>query len=119
MNTADLAQLINVSLRQWQIDACCEQVDTVIDTVIDPERLAVTATMPAGEKIFIQRVHDGSARLPVWRFAIGARRPVEAVSLRQILKAMRMELDDQFVPGRTIIGPRPSVDAASKEPAQS
>ena len=99
MDPQGLCRLLDASLRQWDIEGhCAASGETALGAVV---------TLPSGEVAEVARLHPEGARLPVWRFSIGDRPPIEAVSIRQALKVLRMELDPQFRPGRAIIGIRP------------
>lgn len=96
MNSASLARLFDTSLRQWGIAGQSR--------TRDGQELAIDMTLEDGRTLKLCRDETTGSRLPVWRLEIGDARPVEAVSLRMILGALRTELDPGFRPGRLMMG---------------
>ena len=96
MTSEDLAELLTASLRQWGLDGTAAAVPA--------DDLAADIDLLNGRIATLRRDDTTGARLPVWRLTIGEGRPLETPSLRMMFGALRTELDEDYRPGRLIIG---------------
>ncbi len=102
MDGRELARLLNASFRYWGVAARAEPLGDV--------HIGARIAGPGLSPLYVRHV-QGVGAIRRWRCtAANAAIDVghEAASIGSLLKSLRETLDPEFLPGRAIIGIRPS-----------
>ena len=108
-----IAALLEASLRLWDVDAAC-RLDPGDHSVLLISRDGAawgSLRRDAGPRSESRPGFESGPSPICWRLDLEDGLALEFRSLRPLLRAIRQELDSEFVPGRAIVGIRPTAQS--------